>query len=391
MSSLLERFDAKGPKKILALDGGGIRGALTLGYLKKIETILKAKHPENPDYRMSDYFDLIGGTSTGAIIATLLALGKSVDEITKMYMVLGGKIFKEKRDWWNPLETLKWLKANYDYRGLQKELENAVGGADITLGSDTLKTGLCIVAKRADTNSIWPMINHPRGKFYDTELGRNKDLPLAKVVRASTAAPTYFAPQMMDVTPGQNAAFIDGGLSMANNPALTMLMVATFKGFPFHWPMGEENILLVSVGTGYSQFKKHAGDIDDATLLTWAASIPDMLMQDASWQNRLILQWLSQSPTAEELDMEIGDMKGDVLSGKPLISYLRYNFLINKDTLNGLKLDEEKLNELGYDKTFDDEGAKNIVDMARAKNREILYEIGVKASASIKPEHFNKF
>jgi patatin-like phospholipase/acyl hydrolase len=391
MSSLLERFDAKGPKKILALDGGGIRGALTLGYLKKIETIIKAKHPENPDYRMSDYFDLIGGTSTGAIIATLLALGKSVDEITKMYMVLGGKIFKEKMDWWKPWETMKWLKANYDYRGLQTELENAVGGADITLGSDNLKTGLCVVAKRADTNSIWPMINHPRGKFYNSEFGKNKDLLLAKVVRASTAAPTYFAPQMMEVTEGQPAAFIDGGLSMANNPALSMLMVATFNGFPFHWPMGEENILLVSVGTGYSQFKKHAGDIDDATLLTWAASIPDMLMQDASWQNRLILQWLSKSQTAEELDMEIGDMKDDVLSGKPLITYLRYNFLINKDTLNDLKLDEDKLIELGYDKTFDDEGAKNIVDMAKAKNREILYEIGVKASTSIKPEHFSKF
>ena len=218
MSALLERFDAKGPKKILTLEGGGIRGALTLGYLKKIETILKAKHPDKPDYRMSDYFDLIGGTSTGAIIATLLALGKSVDEITTLYMKLGDKIFKEKRNWWNPLETMKWLKANYDYHGLQIELQNAVG-ADTTLGSDKIKTGLCVVAKRADTNSIWPMINHPRGKFYDSKDGRNKDLLLAKVVRASTAAPTYFAPQMMDVAEGQPAAFIDGGLSMANNPA----------------------------------------------------------------------------------------------------------------------------------------------------------------------------
>ncbi len=380
MSALLDRFDAKGPKKILSLDGGGIRGALTLGYLKKIETIIKAKHPENPDYRMSDYFDLIGGTSTGAIIATLLALGKSVDEITEMYMVLGGKIFKDKMDWWKPWETMKWLKANYDYHGLQVELENAVG-ADTTLGSDKIKTGLCIVSKRADTNSIWPMINHPRGKFYDSEDGRNKDLLLAKVVRSSTAAPTYFAPQMMDVTPGQNAAFIDGGLSMANNPALTLLMVATFNGFPFHWPMGEENILLVSAGTGYSKFNRQAGEIDDATLLTWAASIPDMLMQDASWQNRLILQWLSQSQTAEELDMEIGDMQDDVLSGKPLITYLRYNFLIN----------EKNLNALGFGRTFDDEDAKDIVDMARAKNKEILYEIGLKASASILPEHFDKF
>ncbi len=390
MSALLERLDAKTPKKILSLDGGGIRGALTLGYLKKIEDILKAKYPDQPNFRMSDYFDLIGGTSTGAIIASLLALGKTVDEITNLYMDLGSKIFGEKRNWWNPLETYKWLKANYDYKGIAEGLKHALG-ADTTIGSDKIKTGLCIVAKRADTNSIWPVINHPRGKYYDAKSSKNKDFLLWKVVRASTAAPTYFAPQLMEVAEAQNAAFIDGGLSMANNPALTLLMTATLKGFPFHWPMGADKLLLVSVGTGYPEFKKQVGEIDEATMLTWAGSIPDMLMQDASWQNRLILQWLSQSQTAEELDMEIGDMKGDVLSGKPLITYLRYNFLINKDTLNDLELDEKILSEHGYDKTFDDEAAKNIVDMARAKNREILYEIGVKASSSIEREHFSKF
>jgi patatin-like phospholipase/acyl hydrolase len=380
MTALLDRLDASGPKKILALDGGGIRGALTLGYLKKMEDILKARHPDKPDFRMSDYFDLIGGTSTGAIIAALLSLGKTVDEIKHLYMELGNKIFGEKRSWWNPFETYQWLKANYNYSGMMEGLKFAMG-KDTTLGCEKIKTGLCIVAKRADTNSIWPMINHPRGKYYDSEMGRNKDLLLWKVVRASTAAPTYFAPQMMEVTEGQQAAFIDGGLSMANNPALTLLMVATLNGFPFRWPMGADNLLLVSVGTGYPEYKKHAGEIDDATMLTWAASIPDMLMQDASWQNRLLLQWLSQSPTAEIMDSEIGDMKDDLLGGKPLITYLRYNFAITAKNLNAL----------GFEKSFDDEDAAGIADMAKAKNKELLYEIGWRASSVIRPEHFSKF
>ena len=380
MTALLERLDAKTPKKILSLDGGGIRGALTLGYLKKIEDILKAKHPENKDFRMSDYFDLIGGTSTGAIIAGLLSLGKTVDEITQLYMDLGNKIFGEKRNWWNPLETYQWLKANYDYKGIAEGLKNALG-ADTTLGSDKIRTGLCIVAKRADTNSIWPVINHPRGKYYDAATSKNKDFLLWKVVRASTAAPTYFAPQLMDVKNDQQAAFIDGGLSMANNPALTLLMVATLKGFPFHWPMGADNLLLVSVGTGYLEFKKQVGDIDDATMLTWAGSIPDMLMQDASWQNRILLQWLSKSPTAEIMDREIGDMNEDNLSGTPLLSYLRYNFAITKENLNALEMGRE----------FDDHDAMSIADMAKAKNKELLYEIGKKASSVIKPEHFSNF
>jgi patatin-like phospholipase/acyl hydrolase len=380
MSALLERLDAKGPKKILSLDGGGIRGALTLGYLKRIEDILKAKHPDKKDFRLSDYFDLIGGTSTGAIIASLLALGKSVDEITDLYMDLGNKIFGKKRDWWNPLKTYQWLKANYDYSGMAEGLKFALG-EDTTMGSDKIKTGLCIVAKRADTNSIWPIINHPRGKYYDGAHGNNKDLLLWKVVRASTAAPTYFAPQLMDVSENQTAAFIDGGLSMANNPALTLLMVATLKGFPFHWPMGADNLLLVSIGTGYPEFKKHVGEIDDSTMLTWAASIPDMLMQDASWQNRVLLQWLSRSPTAEIMDSEIGALEDDHISGTPLLSYLRYNFCITKDNLN----------ELGFKKEFSDKDVLSIADMAKPKNKELLYKIGYWASKAIKPEHFADF
>ena len=380
MSALLERLDAKTPKKILSLDGGGIRGALTLGYLKKMEDVLKQKHPGKPNFRMSDYFDLIGGTSTGAIIAGLLSLGKTVDEIKNLYMDLGDKIFGEKRNWWNPLETYLWLKANYDYRGMTEGLKFAFG-ADTTIGSDNIKTGLCIVAKRADTNSIWPVINHPRGKYYDSVTSKNKDFLLWKVVRASTAAPTYFAPQLMDVKESQPAAFIDGGLSMANNPALTLLMVATLKGFPFRWPMEADNLLLVSVGTGYPEFKKQVGEIDEATMLTWAASIPDMLMQDASWQNRILLQWLSKSPTAEVIDSEIGDMGDDMLSGTPLISYLRYNFGITKDNLNGL----------GLERKFNDMDVISVADMARAKNKGLLYEIGYKASSVIKPEHFSDF
>lgn len=379
MSALLDRLNTPGPKKILSLDGGGIRGALTLGYLKRLEDILKEKFKDKPDFRLCDYFDLVGGTSTGAIIAASLAIGKTVDEITRLYMDLGGKIFGVKRNWWNPLETMKWLKANYSYKAMEDGLKYAYG--DLTLGSEEIRTGLCIVTKRADTNSIWPLINHPKGRFFDSKDGKNKDIFLWQAVRASSAAPTYFAPQMIEVMKDQEAAFIDGGLSMANNPSLTLLMIATIKGFPFHWPMGEENLLLVSIGTGSGIFKKQTKEIDESTMLSWASNVPEMLMQDASWQNRLLLQWISQSPTAEVMDMEIGDMDGDLLCSKPLISYLRYNFLIT----------EEELNLLGFDQTFTAADVKSIIDMSNSANRELLYNIGCKACHTMKPEHFDKF
>lgn len=66
-SPLLEKLHRPGPKRILALDGGGIRGVLTLGFLEKMEEILRKQH-NNPDLLLCDYFDLIGGTSTGPLL-----------------------------------------------------------------------------------------------------------------------------------------------------------------------------------------------------------------------------------------------------------------------------------------------------------------------------------
>jgi hypothetical protein len=81
------------------------------------------------------------------------------------------------------------------------------------------------------------------------------------------------------------------------------------------------------------------------------------------------------------MDREIGDMTDDVISGKPLLSYLRYNFAITKDNLNALGLQRE----------FDDHDVMSIADMAKSKNKELLYEIGYNASSVIKPEHFGGF
>ena len=361
-NNLLDRFSNAEPKKILSLDGGGIRGALSLGYLKKIETILRKKE-NNPDYVLSNYFDLIGGTSTGAIIATLLAFGKSVDEITEMYMELGGEIFAGKRNWWNPLETYRFFKSEFSERSLVKHLKKQVG--DITLGSDKIKTGLCIVAKRADTNSTWFFINHPKGLFYES----NQNIPLWQLLRASSAAPSYFIPQSIDIGNGEIAAFVDGGVSMANNPSLSLLMIANMKGYPFKWELGEDKLTLISVGTGYTEYHKHSKQIDESWLLSWAKNVPDMLMQDSSWQNQIMLQWLSKSPTAKTIDLEMGDLKEDCLYEKPLLNYLRFNICLSENSLNGL----------GLKRDFTLRDATSLAEMSNASNRYVLYDIGEKS------------
>ena len=90
--SLKEHLDPGGPKRILALDGGGVKGVLSLGMAKAIETELRRRSGDEK-LLLSDYYDLIGGTSTGAIVAAGLALGHSVDAMIELYLGLGPKVF----------------------------------------------------------------------------------------------------------------------------------------------------------------------------------------------------------------------------------------------------------------------------------------------------------
>src|ERR1700722_5940906 len=85
------------PKRVLALDGGGFRGVITVAFLEAIEDLLRLRHGAGPEFRLWDYFYLIGGTSTGAIIAAGLALGKSAKEISKFYLELAPKVFRRSR------------------------------------------------------------------------------------------------------------------------------------------------------------------------------------------------------------------------------------------------------------------------------------------------------
>lgn len=362
MSSLLDRLSASGPKRILALDGGGIRGLLSLGLVARIESVLRERH-DRPDLRLCDYFDLIGGTSTGAIIAAALATGMEAAEIQRIYLSLGGKIFG-KRSW------RKW-RSVYDPAALEAELAAAFG--DRTLGDPSIRTGLCIVTKRADTGSTWPLINHPRAKYYTD----NSQILLRSAVRASAAAPTYFAPTKFDVGRGEIGAFVDGGVSMANNPALLLFLIATLKGFPFQWPVGEDRLLLVSVGTGQWRERLSADVVVNSRLWDWARQIPAMLMRDASLQNQLILQYLSRTATPRTIDAEFGELSADLLGVEPALSYLRYDVALEGSVLDALGLPELVSR------------VQSLRRMELAENRFDLARIGEKAASQIKDEHFS--
>lgn len=355
--SLRDRLTSPGPKRILALDGGGIRGALAAGYLQHIEGLLR-KRMNRPGLVLADYFDLIGGTSTGAIIAGGLAIGMTAEEVTRAYLSLGRAAFRK---------VLLPFKARFDGEAVRKQLESIFG--DRTLGDASLRTGLCVVAKRADTGSVWPLINHPDGAYYP----QNAPMPLRDVIRASTAAPTYFVPETLDVG-GELGAFVDGGVSMANNPALQLFLVATLKGFPFHWPTGENRLLIVSIGTGYWKYQRKIEKIEDGSLLQWAAEVPTMLMDDANWQNQLLLQYLSRSPTAYRIDGEVGELQGDVLGGIPQLSYLRYNAALESGALVSMGLPELAAEAEDLREMSDADNVEKLLEIGRAAARQQVFD-----------------
>ncbi len=280
-------------KRILSLDGGGVRGCLCLGYLQQIEKIIR-NQLKNDNATLSDYFDLIGGTSTGALIAAQLAMGFEVKEVRKNYQKLGPIVFSKKTRIAKIPGVGKFF-TKWSIEPLEYEIKNIISGK-ITLGSKNIKTGLCIITKRADTFSTWPFINHPDGKFYED----NADIPLWKILRASSAAPTFFKPIELEIgTPNQPdyGMFVDGGVSMANNPALQLFLVSTLKGFPYKWKIGENNLIIVSIGTGFWRKKLPSQKLKKPLNLLWAQKIPEMLMHDANEKTELLMQYMSNSVT----------------------------------------------------------------------------------------------
>ena len=242
--SLHKHLTSERPKRMLALDGRGVLGVMEIAFIERIEALLREKY-NDPQLSLADHFDIIGGTSTGAIIATALALGKSTAEIKDLYFNMVGDIFKR------PLLSVPGLAPKFDGRILANKLRSELGERE--LQSSDLKTGLAIISKRMDTGSPWVLTNNPASAYWeDGDYIGNKRYKLRDIVRASTAAPFYYSPKPIKIVENEPPGlFVDGGLTPHNSPSLLLLMLANIEGYGFHWPIGKDNILLISIGCGW--------------------------------------------------------------------------------------------------------------------------------------------
>ena len=112
-----------------------------------------------------------------------------------------------------------------------------VFGPRTLLGSDSLQSLLLLVLRNASTDSPWPISSNPFAKYNEDKRDDcNLKLPLWQLVRASTAAPTYFPPEVFQVGKRQ-FVFVDGGITMYNNPAFQLFLMATLDRY---WPFAPE-------------------------------------------------------------------------------------------------------------------------------------------------------
>ncbi len=346
---LLKRYDKDIPRKILALDGGGIRGVITLGILAEIEKQLAKISGRGAGFRLCEYFDYIGGTSTGAIIAAGLARGKSVQEIFHLYKSKGKEMFDK-----NFLLQLRTLgKYKYSSGNLTEQLKKLLGPKSRLHPTD-LECLLMMMTMNVDTDSPWPISSNPDAKYNDPDRPDcNLNIPLWQLVRASTAAPAFFDHEILQwdlEDPDKHFAFVDGGMTPHNNPAFLLYRMATIPEYRLGWKTGEDKLLIVSVGTGIAPNMSrydHALDI--------AKELPMNLLNTMKIEKDITCRHIGRCTYGHVIDRELDDMIPRDESGTkiPLSTdlgrqflYARYDAELTDENLEALGLPHVEYNKV---------------------------------------------
>src|SRR6185503_8591034 len=142
------------------------------------------------------------------------------------------------------------------------------------------------------------------------------------------------------------------------------VMYTTLSGYGIGWANGADKLLVISVGTGSRDLKVAPARLAVDNALKSLLSV----MDDCAEFIELLLQWMSTSQTARVIDRELGNLRGDLIAPAPLLTYLRYNVALTKETLQ----------ELGV--SVPDEKVESLSAMDDPDNMKTLQEVGAKAA-----------
>ena len=241
--------------RILAIDGGGIRGLIPALVLAELE--------RRAGRRTFELFDLIAGTSTGGILACALCAPDPLpaSEVVKLYEEEGPLIFD--RSLFQRIRSAEGLlDEKYDDTALNRALERFLGHKVLS------ETRPDLIVPAYDTALPGPY-------FFKTskakETPETDDFRLSAVARATSAAPTYFEP-----VGDREKALIDGGV-FAANPAMCALAEVLNRE-----DVRPRDVVLLSLGTGQRTHKRTFEEIKDWGLAAWARPILDVVFDGAS-------------------------------------------------------------------------------------------------------------
>ena len=264
------------PYRVLSLDGGGMRGLYTASVLQYFVNHFSQKNAENTD--IGKGFDLIVGTSTGAILACGLASGIPINRIVELYSKKGKKIFTDpfpskkilKKLWWILKNSCKAANSN---KALIQELQNIFHNKTMGQIYSERQIGLCVTAVN--------LIDHSPRIFktsHDSSKNMDNNRRLTDICLASSAAPILFPIAHISDPERSNIYedFVDGGL-WANSPILVALVEAITCS------KKNQKIEIVSIGTCTPPAGQINSDKDaDKGLLDWTFGISPMeLSMDA--------------------------------------------------------------------------------------------------------------
>ncbi|KDQ57927.1 hypothetical protein JAAARDRAFT_34743 [Jaapia argillacea MUCL 33604] len=247
-SSTIMAIHAEEPRglRLLSLDGGGIRGLSELLVLRELMQRIQHQDKLPSPPLPCEYFDLIGGTSTGGFIALMLGrLRMSVDEAIAAYGRLAESVFSEK----------KWMGQDGMFKktNLEKAIKDIVGKAtsppnpevrmlDPRPEKEVCKTFVCAMAADNMNASIPRLF-----RTYPSPKNASYDCTIWEAARATSAAPTFFKP--IDIGDTVKERFVDAGLGN-NNPTMRVIEEADLI-FP-----GRSIACIISIGSGQAHVIK---------------------------------------------------------------------------------------------------------------------------------------
>jgi patatin-like phospholipase/acyl hydrolase len=328
---------------ILSLDGGGMRGILTIQLLKKIEEVAGI-----PCYEL---FDMVAGTSTGGIIAGLIVKGKTAFEIDELYETLIKEVFDPRKLGDRFLNPPKYRKNKY-----REKLKEIIGDK-VTLQDACESTDVDLLLTARDISETEEVFftcfkQKKDGSFY----GTYKDVLLRAVMEATMSAPTYFYPL---------ERFVDGGVTTHNNPSLSAFIEAIsystkYADLKEYGEYNAKKITLYSLGTG----------------ATRKAILPTETLNPKGNDLFFWLDWMLTETSEDASAVQTNTFRSYFLTQS--LDYRRFQISIDKEAIKLLP-DTDTLDPKKYNtKNLHDLDGKIFpkIDMADIKRFDLMKVIG---------------